>query len=334
MGNAGLEESEKGITLIETALKGRKRRPAVKFSRWPQNAEAFDDIGRLLTDCLPRLKPWDKPPLSPKSTVFTLGSCFAQNIAQVLNAQGVVTTHLPLSENFNTSGANLMILRWILEDHRESNFEDDNAILDAGRKQSIKKTISTCDVMVYTMGVSPGFFNRSTGRHVITIGNTHALGLIREHDFRTTTVAENVGNLEALIKLVRNVNPKTHIVLSVSPIPLTATFEMDSAIIADCVSKSIMRAAVHEILAKKPANVSYWPSFEIVKWIAPHRQRSFGGDDGSSIHVNRDLLSYIFERFVEYYSNGSVKTCETSRDAFSNTKNQFTLSSSISGQVK
>jgi tetratricopeptide (TPR) repeat protein len=318
-------ELEREITLIETALKDRKTRRPIKISRWPQNAEAFKDIDKLLRDCLPRSTPWVNPPLNPMSTAFTLGSCFAQNIAQVLNAQGVSTTHLPLSENFNTSGANLTILRWILKDHQDSNFENISAVLDPKRKQVTKKTISTCDVMVYTMGVSPAFFDRRSGEHVIPTGDAHALSLIREHEFRTTTVSENVENLEAIITLIREANANAHIVLSVSPIPLTATFEMDSAIIADCVSKCIMRAAVHEVLSKSPPNVTYWPSFEVVKWIAPHRGRSFGDDDGSSIHVNRDLLSQIFERFVGYYSDGKIMTHNTSRDAFSNTKMRFSL---------
>jgi len=198
-------------------------------------------------------------------------------------------------------------------------------LIETNAKNKLKNIISNCNVLVYTMGVSPAFFDRITGDHVIATGDAHAISLIRDCEFRTTTVSENVENLESIIALVREVNPNTHIVLSVSPIPLTATFEMDSAIIADCISKSIMRAATHEVISKGPINVSYWPSFEIVKWIAPHRQRSFGDDDGSSIHVNFDLLSCIFEQFIKYYSGDAIIIRETDREIFSNIKTRFSI---------
>jgi len=318
-------ELTKGIALAQTTVQNRETRSRVKINRWPQNTKAFEDVGKIVRDCLPRLSPWNVAPLTSKSTVFTLGSCFAQNIAHVLNAQGVSTTYLPMSENFNSSGANLTFLRWILKDQRDSNFDRIKTLIETNAKNKLKNIISNCNVLVYTMGVSPAFFDRITGDHVIATGDAHAISLIRDCEFRTTTVSENVENLESIIALVREVNPNTHIVLSVSPIPLTATFEMDSAIIADCISKSIMRAATHEVISKGPINVSYWPSFEIVKWIAPHRQRSFGDDDGSSIHVNFDLLSCIFEQFIKYYSGDAIIIRETDREIFSNIKTRFSI---------
>jgi len=57
----------------------------------------------------------------------------------------------------------------------------------------------------------------------------------------------------------------------VSPVPLKATFERLSPIIADCVSKSILRVAAHEFMSSAAgAGTIYWPSFEVFRWLGGH----------------------------------------------------------------
>jgi hypothetical protein len=90
-------------------------------------------------------------------------------------------------------------------------------------------------------------------------------------------------------------------VLSVSPVPFTATFEMESAIVADCVSKSTLRAAAHEFLKDPGAGAIYWPSFEIVRWLSGHIGRTFGTDDGNNHHVSDALVTMIVELFIERF---------------------------------
>ena len=206
------------------------------------------------------------------------------------------------------------------EDHNTATIE---SMLGVESRPRYIKAITDSDIIVFTMGVSPTFFHRESGQHILPKGTNDALALIRNHDFRTTTVAENVANLRAIRSILHNANSSAHIILSVSPIPLTATFEMESAIVADCVSKCIMRASVHELMTEQFPNLSYWPSFEVVRWIAPHIGRVFGTDDGSSVHVDLSLLSIIFETFIEHYSGGAIEPSETTRDAFSHTTINF-----------
>jgi hypothetical protein len=86
------------------------------------------------------------------------------------------------------------------------------------------------------------------------------------HEFRVSTVAENIENLEALYSLLRARKPGVPIIFTVSPVPLVATFRPVSCMAANSVSKAIVRVAVDELVrghADDPL-LFYWPSYEIV----------------------------------------------------------------------
>ena len=65
---------------------------------------------------------------------------------------------------------------------------------------------------------------------------------------RTATVKEATDALLDVIKSIREINPTIQIVLTLSPVPLGSTFEFSSAIVADCLSKSVLRESIHEAL--------------------------------------------------------------------------------------
>jgi GSCFA family protein len=104
------------------------------------------------------------------------------------------------------------------------------------------------------------------------------------------------------LALVREINPAARIYLSISPVPLNGTIELPHALIADCVSKTTLRAALHELLqATRPQDVHYWPSFEIVRWLAGHTPLAvFAQDDGDSRHVSNWTVELIVERFAKH----------------------------------
>jgi hypothetical protein len=68
------------------------------------------------------------------------------------------------------------------------------------------------------------------------------------HGFRVSSTSENVANLRRMVQLIRRNVPAAKIVLTVSPIPLAATFRGVACVTANAASKAIMRAAVDELL--------------------------------------------------------------------------------------
>ena len=71
----------------------------------------------------------------------------------------------------------------------------------------------------------------------------------KRHGFRVSTVAENLENLRAIVRLVRkHCAPSASIVFTLSPVPLAATFRGVACVTANAVSKSVLRVAVDELL--------------------------------------------------------------------------------------
>jgi len=104
------------------------------------------------------------------------------------------------------------------------------------------------------------------------------------------------------------VNATAPIVLTLSPVPLKATFRGISCVTADCVSKSTLRVAIDSVLGHSLEGVYYWPSFEIVKWLGPHVPwPAYGSAEKDSRHVAQYLVAHIIDAFVEaFYTPAAV----------------------------
>ena len=97
------------------------------------------------------------------------------------------------------------------------------------------------------------------------------------------------------------------VVLTLSPVPLLATHRTISCLTADCVSKSVLRVALDEVMSEQPAGVYYWPSFEIVKWVGANLPWSAYGEEGKARDVNRRLIVEIIDAFIEsFYTPAAV----------------------------
>ena len=99
-------------------------------------------------------------------------------------------------------------------------------------------------------------------------------------------------------------NPAIRMIFTVSPIPLFATFEGHSAILADCASKSALRAAIEEVMMEKDEDelLIYWPSFESFRWLGVHAGPVFGADDGSTMHASEFVIDAVFKEFYEKFN--------------------------------
>jgi hypothetical protein len=69
--------------------------------------------------------------------------------------------------------------------------------------------------------------------------------------------------LAAALDIITKLNPTIKIILTVSPVPLTATYKDQNVLISTVEAKSNLRA-VAGFVSKNRANVDYFPSFEII----------------------------------------------------------------------
>lgn len=229
-------------------------------------------------------------------SVVTFGSCFAVNLAKMLNAKGRSAHCLLIEESINSTFANKLMLEVVAGSMdtpaRRAMFDACGpAFFDEARQR-----LAACSHLVLTVGVAPAFFDVDSGEFVFARRYGE---LLREKkiSMRTTTVAHNMANLREILRLLHHLAPRSHKTVTVSPVPLAATAELPSVVLADCVSKSTLRAAVHEALSEHP-EVLYFPAFEIVRWLSPYGTPNvFGASDGNSRHVSDWVVSFIVGEF-------------------------------------
>lgn len=213
---------------------------------------------------------------------------------------------MEISETINTTYANRAFVDWL--SGREIDFsiiKRFNELLPPGwTAENTLTKIRNTDVFILTLGVAPAFFDKATGNFVLprpTSLNSRVLA--EKYQYRTTTVQENVDNVLYLINFIRELSPDTKIVITVSPVPIGVSFEFDSCVQADCLSKSTMRLTAHEVVNNSGLkNIIYWPSFEVFRWGGSNASNFYAADDGAAWHVSEDKVSSTMQAFIEIFS--------------------------------
>lgn len=302
--------------LLRAIRAGRSASPAaeparpVKTRSWPTSLPRLGDVRQVIRSSVLRGYPEAGRFITPDTTFLTLGSCFANNLAVRLRAAGYVAHTEFLGEEVNSTYANRYLLEWIEAGPVDAQTQAMEEAYGPAVRDAFRRNFAECDVFVFTLGLAPCFFSRTSGEFFFMNGRSvfTTTYMRRNFEMKSTSVAENQDNIGRIIASVRRLTPPgARIVLSVSPVPLGATSEFASPVIGDCISKSTLRIACHEALkAETGGDVSYWPSFEMVRWLGGHFghdfEAAFGGDDGNNRHVSTWLVDAIVDLFVETYS--------------------------------
>ena len=282
-------------------------RPRVRV--WPSRQRAFGDPRAIIEQYVLRGQPG--APFVCNDTVFmTLGSCFAENLARRLRSIGYAVNSEEIGEEINSTYANRYLLEWIEHGPRDKVTQMMETFYGAQMRERLLLDVRQSNAFVLTLGLAPCFFDSDTGEFVFYPPQTDVgRELLYAHTtMRTTTVAENLENLQVVIDSLRRLaKPPANIVITVSPVPLSGTTEFHSAVVADCISKSTLRVACHELMRQQGAgDVLYWPSFEIVRWLGTHfgpdQPHVYGAADSNTRHVSEWMVKLIIDLFLDHYS--------------------------------
>jgi tetratricopeptide (TPR) repeat protein len=282
--------------------------PAVNvFARWPKAAQEFDDVERVIEKYIVKGLPTAGIKLRRNMGVFTQGSCFAANLATSLQRYDLRVGNMSCGEEHNNTFANRVVVDWLRDGVQTDQAAAVEGSLGKDMREQYLAALRDADVFVYTMGIAAAHFDRATGEFIMSRSTeTSKAALFKRSEYKTSTVQQNVDNLLHILSVVRELSPKAAIVLTVSPVPLKAVTEFNSAIVADCVSKSTLRVAIHEVMATHPPRTVYWPSFEMVRWLGGHVGRVYGSDDSSAHHVDLKQVNYIVDSFVRTFGDSDL----------------------------
>lgn len=184
---------------------------------------------------------------------------------------------------------------------REDGFASETEVAQDRRRHlaAVRRMFRQLDVFVFTLGLTECWVSRLDGAaYPIAPGVAGGTYDLRRHAFVNFGVQEVVSDLDRFIGKLGFVNPGARVLLTVSPVPLMATYEERHVLLSTVYSKSVLRVAVEEVRAKY-ANVEYFPSYELIN--GPHTSSDYFAGDCRSIrdegvdHVMRAFMTSMTE---------------------------------------
>jgi hypothetical protein len=269
--------------------------------------------------------------ISPHDAVAAAGSCFAQHIAKYLVASGFNYIREESSQNpdepvFSARYGNIYTVRqlsqllrrayglhrpvdsaWLRNDGRfvdpfrpqlfPNGFETGDAV-KAARLQHLKAVRSVfekCDFFIFALGLTESWLAEDGTALLVPPGVVaeQADGTYTFHNF---TVAEMCDDMNEFLGSLSKVNPRVRVILTVSPVPLVATFENRHVLVSNTYSKSALRVVAEETI-RKHAHVSYFPSYELIT--SPVARFDYFEADLRS--VSNTGVSRVMELFSQHF---------------------------------
>lgn len=160
---------------------------------------------------------------------------------------------------------------------------------------AVQEMFETCDVFVFTLGLTEAWCSRADGAVFPLAPGVVAEGP-GEYRFENFSIESMVSDFTRFFGMLREVNPAVRIILTVSPVPLIATFEPQHVLLSTTYSKSALRV-VADIVARSQKNVAYFPSYEIIT--GPQARGRYFADDLRD--VTPEGVAHVMEVFKRHF---------------------------------
>ncbi len=239
--------------------------------------------------------------IGQKDKVATAGSCFAQHIARSLESTGLnylVAEKGPTDKGYGTFSARYGNVYTTLQldqliDRALGRFEPeesfwmtrDGKLIDPFRPEidfgvgakaehlledrishlsAVRRMFEEMDYFVFTLGLTECWRSKSDGAVFPIAPGVYGGEMDWDrYEFLNLSEPETTSHLIAAIRKIRLLNPRVRIILTVSPVPLAATFEDRHVMVSTTLSKSILRVAADKAV-NELSDVHYFPSYEII----------------------------------------------------------------------
>ncbi|MDO4171704.1 MAG: GSCFA domain-containing protein [Prevotellaceae bacterium] len=203
--------------------------------------------------------------LKPTDTMLFVGSCFADNIGRRFIDNRFRATVNPYGVMYNPASVMHTVRRAVA----------DGTVADSG-----------VDFAVFTLGTNHVYILNETGE-IVDNCQKRPQRLFTE---KNLTIEECVECLTEAIRLLRQLNKDTKIILTVSPIRYAKYGFHESQL-----AKSALLIAADTIAAQE--NVAYFPAYEIMN----DELRDYRFYKPDMLHPTEQAVDYIFERFKETF---------------------------------
>jgi GSCFA family len=288
-------------------------------SRWNNIVKRFDsDLMSVIP--APKLK------LSASDRFFCIGSCFVRNIELELIYRDISVLSKRIicpKEEFGhrptgmvtkyTTASMLNELKWAVSPPRPQDVlvETNGGWIDfqlhtvfpVSIERGIERRrylmedyfarLRQADVLIITLGYVETWLDTATGFYLNMAPSPIE---VRKHPGRfqleRTDAATNLKHLIQIREALSDLSPECQIVITVSPVPMNATFWGEDVLVANSYSKATLRTAA-QAFADAFSNVEYFPSYELV--ILSRRQAAFKDD---CVHVTDACVERVIDAFI------------------------------------
>lgn len=179
---------------------------------------------------------------------------------------------------------------------------------------AVRRLIKQVDVFVFTLGLTELWESSEDGAvYPLCPGTAAGVFDPQKYRFRNLRVQDVVSDMTAAFSLIRTVNPNCHFLLTVSPVPLTATASGQHVLSATVRSKSVLRAAADQLVEDNEF-VDYFPSYEIISTSALRADLY----EANKREVRSEGVDVVMKRFfAEFTHSARADALTQSQDAAS-----------------
>lgn len=246
------------------------------------------------------------PFITKNEYITAFGSCFAMEVTKFLVEEGYqvfgqkmgLNSHVVRSgEGIVNSAALVQQFEWAFNDKapRLESWHDKSGVaveVSDEVKETTREIFAKTDVFIFTLGLSEVWYDKPTGEIFWRAIPNQQFDPER-HGFRVLGAEENRKNLMRVYEIIREHRPNAHIIFTLSPVPLAATFRPISCMTANSVSKASLRVAIDEVMRELTDDdkLHYYPSYEIA---TAFLEDAFGAD---LRHPRPETVDFIMQTF-------------------------------------
>ncbi|MGH6925170.1 MAG: GSCFA domain-containing protein [Propylenella sp.] len=277
--------------------------------------------------------------IRPGDTIFAIGSCFARELERSMARQGfpvlsLVEEKMPSGapagwvNRYNTVSI-LRELEWASGESRfpeaaflrtrlmsyvdlysHPMFGAESYAAVAERRREITQYFAralSASMITISLGIAECWYDKRLGDYINFVPHLAATAnkkkpLLTDPDrfeFRVLDFQENMENLEKLFALLNRHNPNCHIVVTVSPVSLTATFSDRDVVVATCLTKSMLRCCAETWQSLHPGRIDYFPSYEMTMY--SDRKLALLPD---GVHIQPAFVDQVIAHFAQNFIEG------------------------------
>lgn len=247
--------------------------------------------------------------IGTEDKVFTMGSCFAQEITQLLEKGQLLTLNNPFGTLFNPVAINTALSRIHKANHykQEDLVSYDNTVLSLDHHSSFNTSFAHLTLEKINEEIErANAFLQSSKWVILTYGSSFAYEFLPKKQLvgnchkipgkffkkHLLGIEDQKKAINETIEILKDICPgDVEILITVSPVRHTR-----DGIVENQRSKANLLSAVHDVI-EQHENVHYLPIYEIMM----DDLRDYRFYKADMIHPSDQAISYIFEKFGSAY---------------------------------